>query len=84
MESRYDFFSYFPARTYSCAVGATKPNPLIYREALQACRVQAEEAVYVDDIAAYVQAAERLGMAGIQFQSPGQLIVALQELGLQI
>jgi hypothetical protein len=38
----------------------------------------------VDDIAAYVQAAERLGMAGIQFQSPGQLIVALQELGLQI
>ena len=84
MESRYDFFSYFPSRIYSCAVGVTKPNPLIYREALQACRVQAEEAVYVDDIAAYVQAAERLGMAGIQFQSPGQLIVALQELGLQI
>ena len=84
MESRYDFFSYFPARIYSCAVGATKPNPLIYREALQACKVQAEEAVYVDDIAAYVEAAERLGMAGIQFQSPGQLVVALQALGLQI
>jgi putative hydrolase of the HAD superfamily len=84
MESRYEFFSYFPARIYSCAVGATKPNPLIYREALQACRVRAEEAVYVDDIAAYVEAAERLGMAGIQFQSPGQLVVALQELGVQI
>ena len=84
MESRYDFFSYFPARIYSCAVGAAKPNPLIYREALQACKVQAEEAVYVDDIAAYVEAAERLGMAGIQFQSPDQLVVALQALGLQI
>jgi glucose-1-phosphatase len=84
MESRYDFFSYFPARIYSCAVGAAKPNPLIYREALQACKVQAEEAVYVDDIAGYVEAAERLGMAGIQFQSPGQLVVALQALGLQI
>jgi len=84
MESRYDFFSYFPARTYSCAVGATKPNPLIYREALQACKVRAGEAVYVDDIAAYVEAAERLGMAGVQFQSPGQLVVALQALGLQI
>jgi putative hydrolase of the HAD superfamily len=84
MESRYDFFSYFPARIYSCAVGAAKPNPLIYREALRACKVQAEEAVYVDDIAAYVEAAERLGMAGIQFQSPGQLVVALQALGLQI
>jgi HAD superfamily hydrolase (TIGR01509 family) len=84
MESRYDFFSYFPARIYSCAVGATKPNPLIYREALQACKVRAEEAVYVDDIAAYVEAAERLGMAGVQFQSPGQLVTALQQLGLQI
>jgi len=29
----------------------------------------------VDDIAAYVEAAERLGMAGVQFQSPGQLVV---------
>src|SRR5258708_14055943 len=83
MESRYDFFSYFPARTYSCAVGATKPNPLIYREALQACKVRAEEAVYVDDIAAYVEAAERRVMSGVQLQSPGQPVVALQPPGLQ-
>ena len=82
MESRYDFFAYFPARVYSCTVGATKPNPLIYREALRACRVRAEEAVYVDDIAAYVDAAQRLGMAGIHFQSAGQLALALQELGV--
>jgi glucose-1-phosphatase len=82
MESRYDFFAYFPARIYSCAVGATKPNPLIYREALRACRVRAEEAVYVDDIAAYVEAAQRLGMTGIQFESPQQLASAFRELGL--
>jgi glucose-1-phosphatase len=62
LEWRYDFFSYFPVRIYSCAIGAAKPNPLIYREALRACRVRAEEAVYVDDIPAYVEAARRLGM----------------------
>jgi len=84
MESRYDFFAYFPARVYSCTVGATKPNPLIYREALRACRVRAEEAVYVDDIAAYVDAAQRLGMAGIHFQSAGQLALALQDLGVDV
>ena len=67
MESQYDFLAYFPARIYSCAVGVTKPNPLIYREALRACRVRAEEAVYIDDIATNVEAAQRLGMAGIQF-----------------
>ncbi len=84
IESRYDFFSHFPIRIYSCAIGAAKPNPLIYREALRACRVRAEEAVYIDDIAAYVEAAQRLGMAGIQFESPKQLASALQQLGLRI
>jgi glucose-1-phosphatase len=84
IESRYDFFSHFPVRVYSCVIGAAKPNPLIYREALRACRVRAKEAVYVDDIAAYVEAARRLGMAGIQFQSSEQLELAFHGLGLQI
>jgi FMN phosphatase YigB (HAD superfamily) len=84
MEERYDFFSYFPARVYSCAVGATKPSPIIYREALRACRVRAEEALYVDDIAAYVEAAQRLGMAGVQFRSAEQLAAAFEEMGVEV
>jgi putative hydrolase of the HAD superfamily len=84
LESRYDFFSYFPVRIYSCVIGAAKPNALIYKEALRACRVKAEEAVYVDDIAAYVEAAQRLGVTGIQFRSSEQLALAFQELGLII
>jgi glucose-1-phosphatase len=85
MEKKYDFFSYFPAaaRVYSCSVGATKPSAIIYREALRACKVRAEEAVYVDDIEAYVTAAQQFGMAGIQFKSPEQLVASLQELGLE-
>ena len=84
MESRYDFFSYFPVRIYSCAIGASKPNPLIYREALRACRVRAEEAVYIDDIPAYAEAARRLGMTGVQFQSSEQLASSFRELSLEI
>jgi HAD superfamily hydrolase (TIGR01509 family) len=84
MESRYDFFSYFRVRIYSCAIGAAKPNPLIYREALRACRVRAEEAVYIDDISAYVEAARQLGMIGVQFQSSEQLALAFRDLHLQI
>lgn len=84
MESIYDFFHYFPkpVRIYSCVVGASKPNPLIFREALKACRVRAEEAIYIDDIAAYAEAARRLGMAGIQYQSPAQLRQELAALGV--
>ena len=84
MEQRFDFFSYFPARIYSSTVGATKPSPIIYREALKACRVRAEEAVYIDDIPAYVTAAQQLGIAGIQFKSPEQLVSSLKDLGLAI
>ena len=84
MEPHYDFFSYFPSRIYSSAVGATKPSPIIYQEALKACRVRAEEAVYIDDIAAYVTAAQQLGMAGIQFKSPEQLVSSLQQLGVAV
>lgn len=84
MERHYDFFAYFPTRIYSCTVGACKPDPLIYRQALRACQVRAEQAVYVDDILPNVQAAERLGMAGVQFQSPQRLISDFGKLGIEI
>jgi putative hydrolase of the HAD superfamily len=82
MTASYDFLRFFPARVYSCSVGVSKPNPLIYREALRAAKVRAEEAVYIDDIPAYVEAARRLGMAGIPFQSPEQLDLDLRALGV--
>lgn len=83
MEATYSFLRFFRARVYSCAVGASKPNPLIYREALRAVKAAAQEAVYIDDVAAYVEAAQRLGMSGIRFQSPAQLLSDLQSLGIQ-
>jgi len=84
MEKTYAFFGLFPARIYSCRVGASKPNPVIYKEALQACKVKAQEAVYVDDVPAYAQAAGQLGMHGIVFQSPEQLQSDLQTLGAAV
>ena len=82
MESSFEFLKIFHAHTYSCSVGASKPDPLIYREALRACRVGAEEAVYIDDVAAYAEAASRLGMTGIVFQSPPQLRADFLRLGI--
>lgn len=83
-EARFPFFRFFPIRVYSYDVGASKPDPLIYRKALQACKVRAEEAVYIDDIAEYAEAAARLGMTGIVFLSPEQLQSELRGLGIQI
>jgi putative hydrolase of the HAD superfamily len=83
LESTYAFFPFFPVRIYSCSVGASKPNPIIYREALRLSKVGAEEALYVDDIPAYVEAAQRLGMAGIVFKSSDQLQTDLATLGIK-
>jgi glucose-1-phosphatase len=82
-EARFPFFRFFPIRIYSYRVGASKPDPLIYRQALQACKVRAEEAVYIDDVAAYAEAAHRLGMTGIVFQSPEQLQSDLRKIGIR-
>lgn len=82
IEKTYAFVKLFPARIYSCAVGASKPDPLIFREALRALKAEAKEALFIDDIEAYVQAARGLGMAGIQFQSPEQLATDLAAHGV--
>jgi glucose-1-phosphatase len=84
MEATFSFFAFFPTRIYSCSVGASKPNPLVYNAALRGVKVSADEALYIDDIAAYVEAAKRLGMAGIQFQSPAQLTSDLKSLGVDL
>jgi putative hydrolase of the HAD superfamily len=81
LEKRFDFFRFFKHRSYSCVVGASKPSPLIFRAALQACKTTADNAIYIDDIPAYVEAARQLGMTGIVFQSPNQLIADLEPFG---
>jgi glucose-1-phosphatase len=86
LEATYSFFRYFPkpVRVYSCSVGASKPNPLIFREALRACKTKADQTVYVDDIAAFADAARSLGCTGIQFRGPEELYKDLADLGISI
>jgi glucose-1-phosphatase len=84
LEKRFDFFRFFKHRIYSCVVGASKPSPLIFRAALQACKTTADNAIYIDDIPAYVEAARQLGMTGIVFQSPDQLRADLEPFGANL
>ena len=86
LEATYDFYKYFPKgqRIYSCKVGTSKPDPLIYRDALRVGKVRAGEAVYIDDIPANVDAARQLGMSGIHYQSPQQLLQEFAGLGIKV
>src|SRR5690349_20285406 len=75
LEATYDFFQFFPApvRIYSCSVKASKPSPVIFEAVLKALKAKAPEAVFIDDISEYVEAARSLGLQGIHYQNPAQL-----------
>jgi HAD superfamily hydrolase (TIGR01509 family) len=59
-----------------------KPEEILYRDILTKLRSLPEECVYIDDIQANVEAAERLGMHGIHYRSPSQLLLGLRALGI--
>jgi len=73
LEERFTFSRHFPVRIYSCSVGASKPSPAIYRAALEGLGLSASEALYVDDIEEFVDAARELGLDAIRFESGGGL-----------
>jgi putative hydrolase of the HAD superfamily len=82
LESTFSFFQFFPApaRIYSCSVRASKPSPVVFQAALRAVKTPASQAVFVDDILEYVQAARSLGLRGIQYLNPIQLRAELNSI----
>ena len=64
----------------SAEEGLMKPDPAIYQLALNRLGVLAHAAVFIDDLAANVQAAVDSGMLGIVFESRRQALGALHTL----
>ena len=59
-----------------------KPDPAIYRLALERLKVRPEEAVFVDDREENVQAARALGIHGIRYRSREQVFAELRAFGI--
>ncbi len=81
LEKHFAFVRRFPVRVYSCDIGSRKPFPLIYRTTLHSLGVAARDAVYIDDVLEFAEAARGLGLDAIQFESPAQLIDQLSARG---
>jgi putative hydrolase of the HAD superfamily len=67
---------------FSGELRITKPGAAIYHVCLEALGVPAGEALFVDDLAVNIAAAQAIGMHGIVFQSAGQLMKELEPYGL--
>mgnify|MGYP001529876171 CR=1 FL=1 len=73
-----DLKGLFDGGVASCEVHINKPDPRIYKALLDKYQLKAGESVFIDDRLENVQAAFRLGFAGIQMKdSVGTLVRSL-------
>jgi putative hydrolase of the HAD superfamily len=76
----YDLTDNFDAVVISDEVGLRKPDPEIYLRTAAEMGVAAEECVFVDDTAANLPAAEKLGMAVVHFEDPAAGVTEIERL----
>lgn len=68
----------------SYQIGAMKPDPRIYQEALRRSALPARSCVFVDDRPGNIEGAARVGMHAVLFQSPEQCAAELTRLGVAV
>ncbi len=79
----WHLLKHFRRRFPSHEVGARKPDPEIYRRVLKAVKLKPEHTVFVDDHPGFIEGARSVGMHGILFKKPAQLLRELKKLGVR-
>lgn len=82
IRATYPHLRHFHQLVLSYEVGAMKPQPEIYRAAIEAAQCRPEECFFTDDIAEYVEGARQLGIDAVQFESPEQIERELRARGI--
>jgi putative hydrolase of the HAD superfamily len=70
----------FDHHTFSYELRVSKPEPGIYRHAVEGLGVEPGEALFIDDRAENVEGARRFGLQALQFESPRKLAGQLTDL----
>jgi len=72
----------FDHTVFSGELGMVKPDAMIFQACLQGLNALPQQSLFIDDVAANVDAARALGMKAIKFDSVAQLAEAVQQFGL--
>lgn len=83
IQDTYPIVRHFDARVLSFRVGAAKPSPLIYEEAVRQAQCRPEECFFTDDMPEFVEAARRFGIDAVQFQGQERLQEELRRRGIE-
>lgn len=73
LEQRHDFLAWFDGGVFSGDVKLVKPQPEIFQLLQNRYALDPARTVFIDDLAANVQAARDHGWSGIHFESAAQL-----------
>ena len=84
LHERYGLDGLFDVEIISALVGLAKPDPAIYRLALERLGTAPEATIFVDDYEPNVAAAAALGIHGIHFAGYEALIPTLRERGVAV
>jgi 2-haloacid dehalogenase len=79
---RFDFLHWFDGHVISGQEGLVKPDPKIFRRMLRRFDLQPSRTLFIDDSATNVEAAKEIGINAVRFESPAQLRVHLEQIGL--
>lgn len=82
LSRQYPLLDLFHEKVLSYKVGAMKPDPAIYLEAIKQAGCLPEECFFTDDVLPYVEGARQQGIDAVQFQSPEQLATELHLRGI--
>lgn len=82
IRERYPILRHFDAFVLSYEVGAMKPDPRIYRAAIEAARCQPQECFFTDDIPEYVEGARQAGIDAALFEGAEALERELRARGV--
>jgi putative hydrolase of the HAD superfamily len=84
LRKRYDcLLRHFHGLILSYEVHAMKPNPAIYRAAIESAGCLPGECFYTDDIPAFVEGGRAMGLDAVQFENLAQLRRELAARGIR-
>lgn len=83
LKSQYDFWPLFEGVVISAEIGCKKPDAQIFTYLLNTYHLQAEESVFIDDMAENVAGAARLGFRTIRFSTAAECEKCLNALRLK-
>jgi epoxide hydrolase-like predicted phosphatase len=79
LERKFKLSQYFDLQVFSSEVGLAKPDARIYQLILYRLNLYPEQALFLDDKFANVDAARLVGMQGIHHQDNNQTIAAIKK-----